>query len=136
MVDPRWPGEHTLEALSAALKAVPVDTERAWGRVRARVWGRAAMGMGLQRRAYRSAAPRWPAAASLSVVAAFLALAQFRAMGTLAQPALAAEQAPAPRTALVTPSAGRDTGAARLGATTLPQRVQTPTPVPVPPGQS
>lgn len=123
MVDPRWPDERTLEAMSVALKAVPVDTGRAW----ARVWARVSAG------ASRPLA-RWPLAASLSVVTALLVAAQFGPVGALTRPTLAAVGVPAPHLILETPSAGRDVSQAQ--ATTAPLPFVTPTPVPLPPGQS
>lgn len=121
MTQVRWPDDRAMQALAAALRTMPVDTDRAWARVRA-AWSRPSTRL------------RWPAAASVSLAAVFLALAQSGVMRALAQPTFAAELAPAPRAAVLTPSLGRE--AAPLEMTGIPERVLDPTPVPLPPGQS
>ncbi len=118
--DPRWPEERALEAMAAAMRHLPVETDRAW----ARVWAR------LQPRP----APRWPLAAGLSLVAVVLALGPVTGVGAWTSPTLAAAQAPSPRAALVTPSVGRPEP--RQAATDAPALHLPPTPAPLPPGQS
>jgi hypothetical protein len=122
------PEERDLTALATALKTVPVDSGRAWrpvwGRVQARATGRHS----------------WPAAASLSVLAVFLACAQLGVAGVLAEPAFASGEAPAPRTLAVTPASGpalavaQHPGGAPL-VTDVAPRMHAPTPIPLPPGK-
>lgn len=119
--------ERTLVDLAAALKALPVERDRAWQRV----WDR------VQAAPARRAARRqsFSAALSLSVLTVLLAFAQVGVAGALVEPAFAAGLAPAPRTLAVTPASGQALAALQPAASTdAPPHAPALTPIPPPPG--
>jgi hypothetical protein len=113
-----------LRALADALTTIPARPDRAWDRVLRQ------LREGV--RAEVRPLGRWPLAASLSVVTAFLALSQFGLIGAWAQPTLAAGFVPTPHASVETPAVGLT---AERGATSAPFRVHTPTPIPPPPAE-
>ena len=116
--------ERQLRALAAGLQAVPVDTGRAWRRVRGRLPRATAPAV------FGAARSAW-AAASLSLVAGCLALSQTGVSRALAAPDLSAHEAPAPRILTVTPATVG--AAAPATGTHWAPRLPGATPIPLPP---
>jgi hypothetical protein len=121
------PDDATLEALASALKKIPVPTEHAWQRVWTRV-----------RSDVARPTPRWPVAASLSLVTALLVVSNLGLTGSLAGATAAVATIPGPHIALQTPA--RDVTGAPVASTSSatmpgdrPGRASTPQPNPLPP---
>lgn len=119
--------ETQLDQVAAALKALPLQPEAAWRRVRARVYG-------------HTPAPRWPLALSLSLVVAMFVVANLGSFRQHMAPTLSeAWTPPAPARAALTPTpVGWTRPAVGSDATVAPpvgsrESTRAATPIPLPP---